>query len=58
MAFWRALYPRKSGKTRIAVNLRLADPETVATIPMDQFDGLTTFKDLSFTGKCVTDMWF
>jgi hypothetical protein len=58
VAYWRGLKPRKNGKTRIAVNLRLAEPEAVATIPMDQFDGLTTFKDLPRTGKCVSDMWF
>ena len=58
VAYWRELEPLKSSKTRIAVNLRLADPAAVAAIPMDQFDGLTTWQDLPPTGKCVSDMWF
>lgn len=57
VAYWRALKPRKSGKTRIAVNLRLADPTAVAAIPLDRFDGLTTWQDLPRDGKCVLDMW-
>ena len=32
---------------RLAVNLRLvSDPEQVALIPIDHFDGLATFEDL------------
>jgi hypothetical protein len=58
IAYWRGLKPGKSGKTRIAVNLRLADPEAVATIRVDQFDSLTSWQDLPPTGKCVSDMWF
>ncbi len=58
IAYWRGLKPGKSGKTRIAVNLRLADPEAVAAIRVDQFDGLTTWQNLPRTGKCVLDMWF
>lgn len=58
VAYWRGLAPRGSGKTRIAVNLRLAEPETIATIPLDRFDGLTTFEDLPRDGRCVTDLLF
>jgi hypothetical protein len=58
VAYWRALKPRPSGRTRIAVNLRLAEPEAIAGIPIDQFDGLNTFEDLPPNGKCVADLWF
>ena len=41
-----------------AVNLRLAEPDAVATIPIDRFDGLGTFSDLPRDGRCVGDVWF
>jgi hypothetical protein len=41
------------------VNLRLAvNPEAVASIPIDHFDGLATFTDLPRDGRCVRDCWF
>ena len=47
------------GRRRLAVNLRLvSDPERVAAIPIDHFDGLATFEDLPRDGRCVGDMWF
>ena len=41
-----------------AVNLRLAEPEVVAPIPIDHFDGLEKFEDLPRDGRCVSDYWF
>jgi len=58
VAYWRAREPNKEGKRRIAVNLRLAEPETVAHIPIVHFDGLESFDDLPRDGKCVKDYWF
>jgi hypothetical protein len=58
VAWWRGLTADAQGRRRIAVNLRLADPEAVAAIPIDHFDGLNTFDDLPRDGKCVRDMWF
>jgi hypothetical protein len=58
IAFWRGQRPDQEGRRRIAVNLRLAEPETVANIPIDHFDGLNTFKDLPRDGRCVGDYWF
>jgi hypothetical protein len=58
VAFWRGLQKNETGKTRIAVNLRLSDPTAVANIPIDHFDGLDTFDDLPRDGKCVSDYWF
>jgi hypothetical protein len=57
VAFWRSL-TQENGRRRIAVNLRLAEPEAVATIPIDHFDGLGTFEDLPRDGRCVVDYWF
>jgi hypothetical protein len=38
--------------------VRLADPEAVADLPIDHFDGLNTFDDLTRDGCCVRDLWF
>jgi hypothetical protein len=58
LAYWRALQPGEDGRRRLAVNVRLAEPETVADIPIDHFDGLETFTDLPRDGRCVADYWF
>jgi hypothetical protein len=58
VAYWRALVPGSDGRRRIAVNLRLAEPEAVAGIIVDHFDGLVSFDDLGRDGRCVGDMWF
>ena len=58
VAFWLAQQQDESGRRRIAVNLRLADPAVVAQIPIDRFDGLDTFDDLPRDGRCVADYWF
>ena len=58
VAFWRGQQTGQEGRRRIAVNLRLAEPEAVAEIPIDHFDGLNTFDDLPRDGRCVADYWF
>jgi hypothetical protein len=58
VAFWRALGSDGKGRRRIAVNLRLAEPEAVAEIPIDRFDGLGKFEDLPRDGRRVADYWF
>jgi hypothetical protein len=58
VAYWRPLKPGDDGRRRIAVNVRLAEPEAVASLPIDHFDGLDTFDDLPRDGKCVRDYWF
>jgi hypothetical protein len=58
IAFWRSRTREPGDRLRIAVNLRLAEPEAVASIPIDHFDGLTTFEDLPRDGRCVADYWF
>lgn len=54
---WRSLRPLVDGRTRVAVNIRLAPPEAVANLPIDHFDGLDTFDELPSDGRCVKDVW-
>ncbi|HPE49559.1 MAG: GFA family protein [Hyphomonas sp.] len=58
VAAWRGLRPDENGRIRMAVNVRLAEPDTVADLPIDHFDGYDTFDDLGRDGRCVRDMWF
>lgn len=58
VAFWRALRRNDEGRLRVAVNLRLAEPEVVATVPVEHFDGFDTFQPLPRDGRCVRDYWF
>jgi hypothetical protein len=58
VAYWRSLRVEEDGRCRIAVNVRLAAPEAVASLPIDHFDGLNSFEDLPRDGKCVRDYWF
>jgi hypothetical protein len=58
VAFWRSLRPAEDGRRRIAVNVRLSEPQAVANIPIDHFEGLVSFKDLPRDGRCVADYWF
>ena len=58
VAAWRVLKTDEDGRRRIAVNLRLAEPQAVAAIVIDHFDGLDTFDDLPRDGRCVRDYWF
>jgi len=58
VAYWRATAPGENGRRRIAVNLRLAEPDMVGAVPMEHFDGLVSFDDLGRDGRCVSDMWF
>lgn len=56
---WRAISAGTDGRRRIAVNVRLADdPDQVAPLLIDHFDGLHRFEDLPRDGKTVKDMWF
>ena len=58
VAFWRARQKNQDGRRRIAVNLRLAEPEDVAQIPIDRVDGLHEFQQLPRDGRHVADYWF
>ena len=58
VAFWRGRDVDATGRRRIAVNLRLAEPAAVADIPIRHFDGFDTWQDLPRDGRCVRDYWF
>jgi hypothetical protein len=58
IAYYRALRPDAQGRNRTAVNLRMAEPDAVANIPVNHFDGLKDWTDLGPDGRCVADMWF
>ena len=58
VAYWRARQRRDDGSRRIAVNVRLAEPEAVAAVTVEQFDGLDAFARLPRNARCVSDLWF
>jgi hypothetical protein len=53
VAYWRALVPGEDGRRRIAVNLRLAEPEAVDAIVVDHFDGLVSLRRTLRRGHVV-----
>ena len=55
---WRGLHAGKDGRTRVAVNVRLAEPDAVADLPVEHLDGLQTFEPLPDDGARVRDLWF
>ncbi len=58
IAYWRGLQAGKDGRRRIAVNLRLTEPEAIAHLPIDHFDGFDKWEDRPRDGRCIRDMWF
>jgi hypothetical protein len=58
VAYWRSRTSSEGGRRRIAVNLRLTEPDAVAQVPIYHFDGLNTFEDLPRDGRRVVDYWF
>ena len=49
----------EEGRIRTAVNLRMIhEPEKIAALPIDHFDGYDIFDDLPRDGRCVRDLWF
>jgi hypothetical protein len=58
IACWWTTNLDPNGRRRVAVNLRLAEPEAVAQIPIDRVDGLHQFEHLPSDGRRVADYWF
>ncbi|MBA4490863.1 GFA family protein [Paracoccus sp. S1E-3] len=57
IAAWRGVHLQKDGRRRLAVNLRLSeDQDIIRPIPLDLFDGLDSFTDLSRDGRTVGDV--
>jgi hypothetical protein len=57
VVWWRARECDEEGRRRLAVNVRMAEPEAVAHLPIDHFDGLDSFEDLPPSGRRVRDLW-
>lgn len=53
-----AIVPGEDERHWTAVNLRLTEPESIADLPIDHFDGLDSFDDLPRDSRRVSDMWF
>jgi len=53
---WTSTVPDGAGRSRIAVNLRLADPASVAAIPLRRFDGADRWTELPAEGHRVADL--
>jgi hypothetical protein len=58
VAFWLPRHPGADGRRRVGINLRLADPAAVASIPVHHLDGLVSWVKVPGHGRCVADMWF
>jgi hypothetical protein len=58
VAYWRSLAADQEGRRRIAVNVRLSEPDAVAHVPIARFEGLHKFEDLPRDGRCVSDYWY
>jgi hypothetical protein len=58
VAYWKTQQPNESGKRAMAVNLRLTEPDAIAHLPIDHFEGLHSFEDLPRDSRCVRDLWF
>jgi hypothetical protein len=47
------------GRLRMAVNLRMiTNPDKIANLPIDHFDGLDKFEDLPRDYRNVRDLWY
>ena len=57
LAAWRSTKLGKDGKRRMAVNIRLCEPEAVGHLPIDPFEGLHSFEDLPRDGRTVAHLW-
>ena len=55
---WRRLQRADDGGRRRIAVLRPTEPDAVARLPIEHFDGLDTFDYLPRDGRCVADYWF
>ena len=56
VAYWCTPEPGNDGRYYGAVNLRLAEPRSIAAVPVSYFDGLEKFEALPRDGRCVADI--
>lgn len=58
LSHWWGFKVDEQGRRRVAVNLRLAEPAPIESVPIRHFDGLDTWESRPQDGRCVRDMWF
>lgn len=59
IAYYMANANDEKGRFRIAVNVRMiSDPDKIAALPIDHFEGLISFEDLPRDQRCVKDLWY
>lgn len=58
MVYYLCLRTEPDGRLKAAVNLRMCQPDDVAQVPIDHFDGLVKFDDEPRDGRCVADYWY
>lgn len=59
VVYYAANAKDEQGRIRAAVNLRMShDPEKIADLPINHFEGLDQFIDLPRDGRCVKDLWY
>lgn len=59
LAYYLSNHKDEKGRLRMAVNTRMArEPEKIAALPIDHFEGLVSFEDLPRDHRTVKDLWF
>ena len=58
VAYWCTPEAGDDGRYYGAVNLRLAEPQVVAEIPINHFDGLDSRQSFDRPAGCIADIWF
>lgn len=58
VVYWCTPEPGEDGRRYMAVNMRMADPAEISTVPLNRFDGCKQFEALPPDGTCVADLWF
>ena len=58
LTHWRSNRLRRDGRRRIAVNLRMAEPEAVAGIAIEHLNGLQDFEPVPGHARTVGELWF
>ncbi len=59
VAYYLANAKDDQGRLRIAVNLRMiTEPDKIALLPIDHFDGFDKFEDLPRDHRAVKDLWY
>jgi hypothetical protein len=58
VVYWRALQPDARGRRRIGINLRMAEPELIAQVPVEHLDGLDGWNKVPRDTACIGDLWF